>query len=231
MMFFTFNGENSAEYGVYISGEATYDTPDRIVETVQVAGRNGELIVDDANYSNIKIKYPCFIREDLAEQLGAFSAMLACQRGYGRLEDTYHPEYFRKGHYERGLSIETSPLNRAGSFDVVFNCMPQKFLKEGEKTIEYAANGYIMNPTKFESKPLLRVYGTGTLVIQGQSIVINSADGYTDIDCEIMEAYKGTVNCNANVTLPDNIFLFDGKNQITLNGVTKVEITPRWWTI
>ena len=52
MMFFTFNGENSAEYGVYISGEATYDTPDRIVETVQVAGRNGELIVDDANYSN-----------------------------------------------------------------------------------------------------------------------------------------------------------------------------------
>ena len=231
MMFLTFNGENSAEYGVYISGEATYNTPDRIVETVQVAGRNGELIVDDVNYSNIEVKYPCFIREDLKDRLDNFIGMLGSLRGYQRLEDTYHPEYYRLGHYEKGLSVKTTPLNRGGSFDLKFNCMPQKFLKEGEKKITLTANGVIKNPTKFSSKPLLRVYGTGTLTIQGQIITITSANVYTDIDCELMEAYKGTTNCNANVTLPDNIFLFGENNTISLNGVTKVEITPRWWTL
>jgi phage-related protein len=231
MMFFTFNGENTAEYGVYISGEATYNTPDRLVETVRVAGRNGEIIVDDANYSNIELKYPCFIKEDLEEKLGAFAAMLASQRGYGRLEDTYHPQYFRKAHFERGMTIKTSPYNKAGSFEVAFNCMPQKFLKDGEKKIELMTDGKILNPTKFESKPLLRVYGTGKITIQGQEITIRSADEYTDIDCEIMEAYKGTVNCNENVMLPDNLVLVEGANQITLTGVTKVEITPRWWTL
>ena len=231
MMFLTFNGENSAEYGVYISGEATYNTPDRIVETVQVAGRNGELIVDDVNYSNIEVKYPCFIREDLKDRLVNFIGMLGSMRGYQRLEDTYHPEYYRLGHYEKGLSVKTTPLNRGGSFDLEFNCMPQKFLKEGEKKITLTANGVIKNSTKFSSKPLLRVYGTGTLTIQGQIITISSADGYTDIDCELMEAYKGSVNCNANVSLPDNIFLFGGNNTISLSGVTQVDITPRWWTL
>lgn len=231
MMFLTFNGENSAEYGVYISGEATYNTPDRIVETVQVAGRNGELIVDDVNYSNIEVKYPCFIREDLKDRLDNFIGMLGSMRGYQRLEDSYHPEYYRLGHYEKGLSVKTTPLNRGGSFDLEFNCMPQKFLKEGEKKITLTANGVIKNPTKFSSKPLLRVYGTGTLTIQGQIITISSADGYTDIDCELMEAYKGSVNCNANVSLPDNIFLFGGNNTISLSGVTQVDITPRWWTL
>lgn len=231
MMFLTFNGENSAEYGVYISGEATYNTPDRIVETVQVAGRNGELIVDDVNYSNIEVKYPCFIREDLKDRLDNFIGMLGSMRGYQRLEDTYHPEYYRLGHYEKGLSVKTTPLNRGGSFDLEFNCMPQKFLKEGEKKITLTANGVIKNSTKFSSKPLLRVYGTGTLTIQGQIITISSADGYTDIDCELMEAYKGSVNCNANVSLPDNIFLFGGNNTISLSGVTQVDITPRWWTL
>lgn len=231
MMFLTFNGECSAEYGVYISGESTYNTPDCIVETVQVAGRNGELIVDDANFSNISVKYPCFIRKDLKDTLENFVSMLASTRGYQRLEDTYHPEIYRLGHYEKGLSVKTTPLNRGGKFDLEFNCMPQKFLKEGEKKITLEANGVIKNPTRFSSKPMLRVYGTGTLTIQGQTITITTADGYTDIDCELMEAYKGSTNCNGNVTLPDNVYLFGGNNTFTLSGVTKVEITPRWWTL
>lgn len=229
MTFFTFNGENSAEYGVYISGEATFATPDRKTQSVSVAGRNGDLIIDDENYENISIKYPAFIREDLGERLDNFIEALTAVNGYGRLEDTYHPEYFRMAHFEKGIAPKTSPYNQAGTFDITFNCMPQKFLKSGEKIVTYTTTGTIKNPTKCKSKPLLRIYGTGSLIIQGQTITINSANEYTDIDCEIMEAYKGTVNCNANVSLPDQIVLFPDTNQLTLTGISKVEITPRWW--
>lgn len=231
MTYFTYNGENSAEYGVFISGEATFVTPQRKTEKISVAGRNGDLIMTDDEFENIEIRYPAFIREHLGERLENFASMLASVNGYVRLEDTYHPEYYRMAHYTEGFNPKTSPYNKAGSFDIKFDCMPQKFLKDGERKTTFEANDILKNPTRFKSKPLLRIYGTGNLIIQGQTITINNADGYTDIDCEIMEAYKGTTNCNGNVSLPDNIFLFAGNNQLTLSGITKVEITPRWWTI
>ena len=97
----------------------------------------------------------------------------------------------------------------------------------------FTSNGSIENPTEFESKPLLRVYGTGTLGIGSQSITISQADVYTDIDCEMMDCFKGTANKNANVSFSDYNFptLMPGTNGISLTGITKVEITPRWWIL
>jgi phage-related protein len=64
-------------------------------------------------------------------------------------------------------------------------------------------------------------------------VTISSADEYTDIDCEIMDAFKGSVNCNSNIQTTDNKFpvLRSGDNNITKTGITRLEITPRWWTV
>ncbi len=91
----------------------------------------------------------------------------------------------------------------------------------------------IVNPTSFDAQPFLRVYGTGSVTFGGTTITITEADGYTDIDCALMEAYKGNVSKNDSIELSDNDFpvLPAGENTVTLSGVAKVEITPRWWTI
>lgn len=91
----------------------------------------------------------------------------------------------------------------------------------------------ITNPTLFDSQPLLRVYGEGTLGINSQSVTITQADEYTDIDCEMMDCYKGTENKNLFVQFTDyNFPVFKpGTNNISLSGITKVEITPRWWMV
>ena len=50
----------------------------------------------------------------------------------------------------------------------------------------------------------------------------------------MMDAYKGTISKNGNVELSDYNFpvLVPGTNTITLGtGITKVEITPRWWQL
>lgn len=99
---------------------------------------------------------------------------------------------------------------------------------------EYITPSTIENPTRFESQPLIRVYGTGILGVNGDSVVISQADQYTDIDCELMDAYKGLENRNQYVTLTNYNFpvLKPGTNYISLGGnITRVEITPRWWTI
>ena len=41
-----FGGVDSSDYGIYISGEAVYNAPQRAVEFVDVPGRNGAIAID-----------------------------------------------------------------------------------------------------------------------------------------------------------------------------------------
>ena len=124
--------------------------------------------------------------------------------------------------------------NDSGRFEIEFSAKPQQWLKIGEIVQTLSQSGRIFNPTPFASKPFIRVYGTGALGIGDQIVNIAQADQYTDIDFELEEAYKGSVNCNANVELSGSDFpsIPSGAVNISLgSGITKVEITPRWWTI
>ena len=85
----------------------------------------------------------------------------------------------------------------------------------------------------FEAKPLLRVYGTGSVGIGSETLTITSANQYTDIDCDLQDAFKGTTNCNGNIRLSSGSFpvLKPGYTGVTLSGVSRVEIIPRWFSV
>lgn len=102
----------------------------------------------------------------------------------------------------------------------------------GDIRLQYTAQSIITNPTPYASKPLIRVYGTGEVGIGDTTVTVTSADVYTDIDCEIMESYKGDTPKNQYVEFSTNDYptLGPGMNIITLGtGITRVEITPRWY--
>ena len=68
-----FGGINSADYGVYITGEAVYNAPERAVEQVDIPGRNGAFLMDLGRFENIEVTYPCGIpgddQTDFAEKI------------------------------------------------------------------------------------------------------------------------------------------------------------------
>lgn len=232
--YFTFAGKNSRDFRVYISGFGTYNAPNRVYSSYEVPGRNGDLLVDEKRFENVDLTYPAFIFEDMPANIEGLRNYLLSLTGYQRLEDTYHPNEYRMAVYMEGLEADVSQRHEASTFDLTFHCKPQRFLKDGERVRTLTANGSIQNPTRFESKPLIRVYGAGVLGIGSQSVTISQADVYTDIDCEMMDCYKETVNKNSLVTFTDYNFptLKPGVNNISLGtGITKVEITPRWWEV
>ena len=92
--------------------------------------------------------------------------------------------------------------------------------------------GTITNPTLFTSKPLIRVYGTGTLTVGDRTVEITKVSSYVFIDCDLEECYKGTVNCNGNVKVTDFPVLPPGDTGIGFTeGITKVLITPRGFKV
>lgn len=230
---FTFNGKSSSDFSTYISGSGTYDAPKRDVSTVEIPGRNGSLTIDNGRYENIDLKYPAFIRSNFKANTDALRAFMLRDSAYHRLEDDYHPEQFRMAKFVGPIEFDVKTLNRAGEFTLIFDCMPQRWLKSGETAVEFTAAGTLSNPTLYEAAPLIRVYGTsGVLIVGNLRIEITEISEYVDIDSDSQNAFKETLNCNQNITTSKFPSLPPGETGISFEGdITKVVITPRWWTI
>lgn len=242
---FTFDNENSLDSGVYITGEAVFNAPERVVQMVEVPGRNGAIAIDEGRFTNISVTYPagCFADNmtDFAEKVAEFRNLLASRFTYKRLTDTYNPDEFRMGLYRSGLEVDAVRYNSAGKFDIEFDCKPQRWLVSGETPQTFTATGTITNPTLFGAKPLLAVTGAGILTVGEQTMTIiarSSTSAVLYIDCESQEAWE--VVSDAKVSRNDYVqnageqfpILNGGENDVILgSGITRVEITPRWWRI
>lgn len=230
---FVYNGKSSREYGIVINEHTGYSSPERDFTTVEVPGMDGDLTLDNGRYKNIIMTYKCGIANGFAAKISAMRAWLCSNIGYHRLEDSYHPDYYRIARISGTMEPTSFARARAGQFDIQFDCKPQRFLKSGEESYTFTGTGKIVNPTLYNALPLIRVYGTGTLGIGSTTITISAANTYTDIDCAIQDAYKEATNCNGNIVLNSGNFpvLKPGENGISLSGISRIELTPRWWTI
>lgn len=226
---FVFNGKSSTDFHLLISGYGTYRAPSRDVTMKSVAGRDGDLTLDNGRYKNVDITYKGVIYNSLMPNYRELVAWLLTQRGYKRLEDTFNPDEFRLGVFKESIEPKLKGYD-AASMQITFNCKPQRYLKIGEEPIEINQTGIVANPTAFESRPLIRAYGSGTLSINSKNLVITgvSANDYIDIDSEIMDAFKGTVNLNSKIS-GEFPTLAPGDNEITFNG--NLEIIPRWFNL
>ena len=172
-----FNGIDSMDFGVYISAESVFNAPERDVEMVEVPGRNGDLILDNGRFKNIEVTYPAGLahKTDFAKRLRAFRNAMVSVKGYQKIVDTYNPEEYRMGVYKSGLEVEPSSQVKAGEFEIVFDCKPQRFLMSGDSSIEVHDGDTIYNPTPFDASPLIMTEGYGTLTVNDHEIEIQNA--------------------------------------------------------
>ncbi len=170
-----FDGEDSRDYGIYITGEAVFNAPTRDAEAIVIPGRNGTFIRDNGRFDNISVTYPagCYAstEADFAEAISAFRNMLCSRVGYKRLEDDYNPDEYREAVYKNGLEV-TPSLLKAGEFSITFECKPQRFLKSGETATAVTNGATLTNPTLFEAKPLIEAVGYGRIIIGDQVISV-----------------------------------------------------------
>ena len=158
------DGMDSTDFGLYVSGPGTFSAPAREVQTLQIPGRSGDLIVTANRLQNYDLVYPAFICRDFERNIENLRNFLLSRTSYFRLEDSYHTDEYRQAMYVGPFDQDVTQRLRAAKFDLVFNVKPQRFLKSGEKTRQLgAADTYVLrNPTQFIARPILRLYGNGT---------------------------------------------------------------------
>lgn len=191
----SFDNTSSRNYGVYITGEAVYNAPERAVEMITIPGRDGAFALDSGHFENIEVSYPAGIfadnEADFRAAVSEFRNFLCSKKGYCRLSDEYNPNEYRLAVYKSGLEVNPKQL-RAGEFEIVFDCKPQRFLTSGETTTAVASGGSVSNPTLFESKPLLEVVGHGTINLGGEDIILNDVK-FVNVDYPFNQTTAGSI--------------------------------------
>ena len=213
-----FGNIDSADYGIYITGESVYDAPERAVEMVKVPGRNGAIALDLGRWENIEVSYPagCFgdNQSDFATRISNFRNAIVSQTGYQRLTDTYNPNEYRLGVYASGLDVKPASMGRAGEFTITFDCKPQRFLTSGETETTVSSGDTLTNPTQYASGPLLEIEGYGEIHLQDDVVVLE--------DTPIGEVQLAGVG-----VIPDNwIVRFDSDNLDLLNTNDDIILQP-----
>lgn len=231
--YFVYDGTDSREFGITIFEGDAFGAPYHEYGSYSIPGRSGTLYLDGKRYTNKAHRYSCVIYENFEENLDEFRNFLLSKTGYKRLEDTFHEDEFYQAVYVNDFTVVMDAERNMGKFSLEFDRKPQRFLKTGENITTLTESGTIANNTRFNAQPLLRVYGTGILGIGDNAITINETDEYIDIDCAMMEAYKGAVSYNDAIEIQNLDFpvLRPGDNGITLTGITRVDITPRWYKL
>jgi phage-related protein len=211
---------------------------------VTIPGRNGALAIDQGYFENIEVSYPCGCfaetQAEFASKVSAFRNAIASRYSYKGLTDEYNTDEYRLGLYKSGLDVSAVSYGRAGEFTITFDCKPQRFLTSGDTAVSLTGSSpTITNPTLFESKPLIKVTGTGILTINNYALTILGASGQTlYIDCDTQEAWEmvagSKVSRNDYIQNAGEEFpvLASGQNSITIGtGLSNLEITPRWWRV
>ena len=231
MDYLTFNNTAFSTYGTYFDGSQLFDTPEKDVTFYPVVGKNGDLSISNDRYKNVNIDVNCFIRENFIDNFNGLMNFLLAQKGYGRLETSKETDIYRMAEFVASIEPDTGAFLKYGSFTLQFNCKPQKWLKAGETAVSVTTSAVLKNPTLMAAKPLIEVTGTGTITVNTSVLVLSANTNKTYIDCELQDAYEGTINRNGDLTVTNGFpVLTAGDNAVSVDGCT-IKITPRWWRL
>ena len=204
-----FDNVSSRTYGVYITGEAVYNAPERDVEMITIPGRSGSFALDNGRFENIEVSYPAGIfaetEADFRQAISDFRNFLCSRKGYVRLQDEYNPDEYRMAVYKSGLDVDPAML-RAGEFTITFDCKPQRWLTSGETAVTVTSGDTLTNPTLFEASPLLEVVGYGNISVNDGIITIKNEE-LGEISLTPKEEYIPAVSLDtANLNTNDRIY-------------------------
>lgn len=138
MSYFVFGDFDTRDYEIYVYGCSPFNSAERDAQFVSIPGRNGDIINDNKRFKNVPIAYHCIVPKGFQHKFDEAKMRLNLEDGYKVLRDGMNPGVFRKAAFHATIEPTTKPYNDAGKFDIVFNCMPQRFLDSGDAQIEYS---------------------------------------------------------------------------------------------
>jgi len=223
----TFKGTTASSKSVTVLKYPEIVKPTLRVETVKVPGRDGELTLSGTpSYEAMVLECECMV-----PSVDKISAAAAWLTGRGDLVLGNDPDYAYDAQVIDEIRFEKILRGHAHRrFTVPFLCQPLKKKATTEPNIELTAPGTVVNIGHVPSRPLIKIEGSGNVVLAVGAYSLSITDISTSIliDSDLGMATAGTVNESYKVSGAWPLLVV-GNNAVSWTGtVSKVTITPRW---
>ena len=195
------------------------------ISFIEIEGRDGFLTQDLGSYRSIVKTVECIITD--LTQIDYICSWLT-----GSGEVTFSNEPTRK--YKATIKNQIEFTQLVSTYDyhkfiIQFECQPKKFSLTNN-VITLTIPGTISNSGTANSNPIIKVFGTGAIMLTVNGTIINLTNvvEYVTIDSYLVDCYKDTVLKNTDMSgeFPQ---LVPGINNIGWSGtVTSLEITPNF---
>lgn len=230
MFSFDFRGKNSfSDYGVYVSKRPSIPSPKRRITNVVIPGKSSSLRFDENTYEDITIAVECSIKDEvLPDKIDEIKEWLLA---YGESDLIFSNQNNKKYIAQVVNVIDfTQVLKYISKFVIVFNCRPFKYESEST-TIEMTAEGSITNPGSIYSEPIIKIFGSGDIIltINSEVIKLKEVTDHIILDTVQQNCYNEIID-NLNNKMSGEFPKFEiGENNISWTGaVSKVEVILNW---
>lgn len=224
--YFTFKGINSLDMGVIMLKAPSIYKPTKRVNEIEIAGRNGVLHEDTNTYENYTKEAECHVMDR-----SRIDDVCAWLNGCGEVIYSSEPDKVYRAFIKNQIPFNNILLN-LNDFLVQFDCFPFKYSVNGfHDSISMKEGGNIYNKGTVYAEPTITVYGSGdiNLTINGEEFGLLDVSGHVTINSELMEVYRGNVNCNNQFQGREFPRFVVGENKISWFGnVERVEVEPKW---
>lgn len=249
--YFSFAGQDSRDYGIWITSKKVYGGGAADVTQQSISGRNGDLLIPNKRRKNHSVSYGIYLRTPGGYTLSEASMRVRCwlyrSTQYQKLFDSYQPEFYRWAAYLEEFALEDSGI-RDATGTLTFTAKPGLHYVTGDWPVSGTGTIRLINPSPEPALPVIRipaVSGVTTILVQndvGSFSYPFGAEGesYTDVvvNCETMKLYE-------DKPVPTNLFgvcgfplefpsLAEGVNTLFLVGSDlqpkniAFTVEPRW---
>lgn len=227
---FTFNGTASTSFGLFVEYRPPHVSPKRVIQSISIAGRSGNLLLDTGAYNNVTTSYSVAFIDNNVRSNAIDIATWLYQPDYCDLEDDYYPLYYRKAVYSSPFDL-ADVLGVAGRANITFDCKPQRYLKSGLTAVTPTSGDTIANNYQ-PCLPTITVQGNGTLTVGSSVITISGNTGSMIIDSDRQNATINGANANDKISVSGGFPVIDnGGSTISWTGLTAVSVVPNYWTL
>jgi len=216
------NQDSYYGYGIIINTMPPVVSPEQNVEIIEIIGRDGNFTIDYGTKKSYTLPMVCTLMDFTRVQ-----EIKEWLQGSGDLVFNFE-EYKYDARLVNQIDISQS-LTSLGEFPLIWRVQPYKS-SVIDKLFTFTSAGTIRNPTGNTSLPIIKIYGSGTVVLTVNSKVITLTNivEYVTINSQLMDCYKDSALKNLNMSGEFPIFEPDN-NVISWTGsVTKLEINPNW---
>lgn len=215
--FFIFNGVNSKDLGIVIKEMPPIVRAERNIESITVAGRNGDLHIDDGTYKSKKYSIVCILMDE-----SKIDDIKRLFNGIGILEISTEVDREYEATIKNQVDF-SKYLTYLKEFPLQFELQPIAYSKSAVEK-NYIENANFNVGGTVDVSPKIIVNGVGKITLNNTQVELLES-GIT-IDCDLMNCTKDNINKNDKVNLDDFPTLKVGENSLVLgSGIESVFIS------